>query len=121
MLFIFFLCYIFMLRYYSFLFLLLFYLRWFILHSFVLFFFKQNPPYELRISDWSADVCSSDLIPIPQARLQPTAPASTASPCRPGSTGRSRGIAPCPRRAPRRTGARPRRGGRRRPSSWPRA
>src|SRR3546814_4146637 len=26
------------------------------------FFFKQKPAYELRISDWSSDVCSSDLI-----------------------------------------------------------
>src|SRR3546814_18644125 len=25
------------------------------------FFFKQNTVYELRISDWSSDVCSSDL------------------------------------------------------------
>src|SRR3546814_9890966 len=25
------------------------------------FFFKQKTPYELRISDWSSDVCSSDL------------------------------------------------------------
>src|SRR3546814_7615176 len=25
-------------------------------------FFKQNTAYEMRISDWSADVCSSDLI-----------------------------------------------------------
>src|SRR3546814_3318932 len=25
------------------------------------FFFKQQTPYELRISDWSSDVCSSDL------------------------------------------------------------
>src|SRR3546814_3624257 len=24
-------------------------------------FFKQKPPYEMRISDWSSDVCSSDL------------------------------------------------------------
>src|SRR3546814_10473331 len=24
-------------------------------------FFKQNTAYELRISDWSSDVCSSDL------------------------------------------------------------
>src|SRR3546814_5749603 len=28
--------------------------------SFV-FFFKQKTAYEMRISDWSADVCSSDL------------------------------------------------------------
>src|SRR3546814_10685985 len=26
------------------------------------FFFKQKTAYELRISDWSSDVCSSDLI-----------------------------------------------------------
>src|SRR3546814_6003913 len=29
-------------------------------HSF-LFFFKQKTAYEMRISDWSSDVCSSDL------------------------------------------------------------
>src|SRR3546814_4174255 len=27
-----------------------------------LFFFKQKTAYELRISDWSSDVCSSDLL-----------------------------------------------------------
>src|SRR3546814_10128283 len=27
----------------------------------VLFFFKQKTAYEMRISDWSSDVCSSDL------------------------------------------------------------
>src|SRR3546814_6140783 len=27
----------------------------------LLFFFKQKTAYELRISDWSSDVCSSDL------------------------------------------------------------
>src|SRR3546814_7202939 len=27
----------------------------------VLLFFKQKTAYELRISDWSSDVCSSDL------------------------------------------------------------
>src|SRR3546814_1174474 len=26
------------------------------------FFFKQKTAYEVRISDWSSDVCSSDLI-----------------------------------------------------------
>src|SRR3546814_6217879 len=25
------------------------------------YFFKQKPAYEMRISDWSSDVCSSDL------------------------------------------------------------
>src|SRR3546814_8676016 len=33
---------------------------------FSFFFFKQKTAYEMRISDWSSDVCSSDL-----ARLQP--------------------------------------------------
>src|SRR3546814_8350871 len=28
-----------------------------------LFFFKQKTAYEMRISDWSSDVCSSDLLP----------------------------------------------------------
>src|SRR3546814_800471 len=28
---------------------------------FIFFFFKQKTAYELRISDWSSDVCSSDL------------------------------------------------------------
>src|SRR3546814_8690961 len=30
---------------------------------FCFFFFKQKTAYEMRISDWSSDVCSSDLIP----------------------------------------------------------
>src|SRR3546814_2690679 len=29
--------------------------------SVLFFFFKQKTAYELRISDWSSDVCSSDL------------------------------------------------------------
>src|SRR3546814_10401070 len=28
----------------------------------VFFFFKQKTAYEMRISDWSSDVCSSDLM-----------------------------------------------------------
>src|SRR3546814_5357596 len=32
------------------------------------FFFKQQTAYEVRISDWSSDVCSSDLNPDPMAR-----------------------------------------------------
>src|SRR3546814_6167939 len=37
------------------------------MHSFILmygicvFFYKQNTAYDMRISDWSSDVCSSDL------------------------------------------------------------
>src|SRR3546814_9159835 len=32
------------------------------LKSIVFFFFKQKTAYEMRISDWSSDVCSSDLV-----------------------------------------------------------
>src|SRR3546814_7507173 len=38
-----------------------------VLYVFILFifffFFKQKTAYEMRISDWSSDVCSSDLCP----------------------------------------------------------
>src|SRR3546814_8227186 len=35
-----------------------------------IFFFKQKTAYEMRISDWSSDVCSSDLrTPIKKPRL----------------------------------------------------
>src|SRR3546814_8880254 len=32
-----------------------------------IFFFKQKTAYEMRISDWSADVCSSDLVDLDSA------------------------------------------------------
>src|SRR3546814_3226307 len=32
---------------------------------FFFFFFKQKTAYEMRISDWSSDVCSSDLDTLP--------------------------------------------------------
>src|SRR3546814_8888655 len=37
---------------------------------FVFFFFKQKTAYEMRISDWSSDVCSSDL---PEIGIRPSA------------------------------------------------
>src|SRR3546814_14809457 len=48
-------------------------------YCWVFVFFKQKTAYEMRISDWSSDVCSSDLMPAAQrgdhcglaARLQP--------------------------------------------------
>src|SRR3546814_13406998 len=43
---------------------------------FLFFFFKQKTAYEMRISDWSSDVCSSDLA---RATLSP-APQGTALP-----------------------------------------
>src|SRR3546814_960880 len=45
-----------------------------------IFFFKQKTAYEMRISDWSSDVCSSDLPgPVPTgfthfAMIAPLAP-----------------------------------------------
>src|SRR3546814_6710484 len=33
----------------------------FVFLVFLFFFFKQKTAYEMRISDWSSDVCSSDL------------------------------------------------------------
>src|SRR3546814_4542153 len=37
------------------------------------FFFKQKTAYEMRISDWSSDVCSSDLIQSPAPLAAPQA------------------------------------------------
>src|SRR3546814_7121493 len=34
---------------------------WLLIFGFFIFFFKQKTAYEMRISDWSSDVCSSDL------------------------------------------------------------
>src|SRR3546814_2374829 len=36
----------------------------------IFFFFKQKTAYEMRISDWSSDVCSSDL----RRRIEPRLP-----------------------------------------------
>src|SRR3546814_13920608 len=35
----------------------------------LVFFFKQKTAYEMRISDWSSDVCSSDLVAAAAASL----------------------------------------------------
>src|SRR3546814_9409709 len=35
----------------------------------VFFFFKQKTAYEMRISDWSSDVCSSDLRTMESVRI----------------------------------------------------
>src|SRR3546814_8912080 len=39
--------------------------------SLLFFFFKQKTAYEMRISDWSSDVCSSDLRTLLDPRRQP--------------------------------------------------
>src|SRR3546814_4181052 len=41
---------------------MLLYVLWLWLSLCFLFFFKQKTAYEMRISDWSSDVCSSDLM-----------------------------------------------------------
>src|SRR3546814_20091563 len=38
----------------------------------VFFFFKQKTAYEMRISDWSSDVCSSDLFEVDLVPGSPT-------------------------------------------------
>src|SRR3546814_5874618 len=48
-----------------------------IFHVFLFFFFfKQKTAYEMRISDWSSDVCSSDLL---HADRRPDAPGVLAA------------------------------------------
>src|SRR3546814_9052886 len=59
----------------------------FALSPVLFFFFKQKTAYEMRISDWSSDVCSSDLSAEP-ARYSP-APSPSPSPPRPAGHGRS--------------------------------
>src|SRR3546814_8665770 len=45
----------------------------------MLFFFKQKTAYEMRISDWSSDVCSSDLQPHARRHQPGAADAEDAS------------------------------------------
>src|SRR3546814_3817164 len=45
-----------------------------LLCAFSLFLFKQKTAYEMRISDWSSDVCSSDLLRLPGHYRRPAEP-----------------------------------------------
>src|SRR3546814_10875291 len=48
------------------------------IYIFMFFFFKQKTAYEMRISDWSSDVCSSDLATTrPQATVTTVATTAT--------------------------------------------
>src|SRR3546814_4447798 len=38
---------------------------------YIFFFFKQKTAYEMRISDWSSDVCSSDLWEASEIKIPP--------------------------------------------------
>src|SRR3546814_12116498 len=46
----------------------------------VFFFFKHKTAYEVRISDWSSDVCSSDLFKPHERPLMPGSPATPDHP-----------------------------------------
>src|SRR3546814_20895776 len=65
-----------------------------------LFFFKQKTAYEMRISDWSSDVCSSDLLCQRRDRpaLQEGRRAAEAQECR-AQAGARRGATTHRRRA----------------------
>src|SRR3546814_16238720 len=69
-------------------------------YFFFFFFFKQKTAYEMRISDWSSDVCSSDLRAArgrcpalrralsragSTTRYLPSTALATSRPCRPPS------------------------------------
>src|SRR3546814_13973973 len=66
----------------------------------LLFFFKQKTAYEMRISDWSSDVCSSDLLGLARHVVLGEAGvigrdfhrAVMAEALQPGGTGAGRGI-----------------------------
>src|SRR3546814_6267537 len=47
----------------------------FMLSVYFFFFFKQKTAYEMRISDWSSDVCSSDLAAWRRLRASGLSPA----------------------------------------------
>src|SRR3546814_1543677 len=110
---------------------------------FVFFFFKQKTAYEMRISDWSSDVCSSDLLrgghglrparcrrvhqaerPAPAPAEPPEALTPHPFPTRSLRAGRSRRGSPRPPRRPAAGAAPAGPSGRRRPFPpvrWPRS
>src|SRR3546814_3430839 len=55
-----------------------------------IFFFKQKTAYEMRISDWSSDVCSSDLPPVDRPARLCGAGATARLSCRGGQGHRRR-------------------------------
>src|SRR3546814_1409863 len=45
--------------------------KWMVVFMWVVIFFKQKTAYEVRMSDWSSDVCSSDLHACARQRVIP--------------------------------------------------
>src|SRR3546814_18094386 len=68
----------------------------------VFFFFKQKTAYEMRISDWSSDVCSSDLnlIDPEPAHIDPDVGEAEERHDREGHPGVQRMFEPVQRRIP---------------------
>src|SRR3546814_4859534 len=56
------------------------------------FVFKQKTAYEMRISDWSSDVCSSDLLAERQGRADHVAATHVEQPGDGGGGGDHRGL-----------------------------
>src|SRR3546814_4419262 len=82
-------------------------LSWSSVHvvPFWVFFFKQKTAYEMRISDWSSDVCSSDLLARPGSALPGGQGASLLRSFeRPRSSDRAPGRGRCRRSEERRVG-----------------
>src|SRR3546814_10263111 len=79
-----------------------------VLCSCVFFFFKQKTAYEMRISDWSSDVCSSDLAAADRQAALAGSLARGADGCAAGQHPGGRGALPARRRGrqqPGRAGA----------------
>src|SRR3546814_10648248 len=67
----------------------------------IIFFFKQKTAYEMRISDWSSDVCSSDLLPFGVGELGEAVDPPVAGERTRGDARGRHGVGAC-RRQPRR-------------------
>src|SRR3546814_5079951 len=68
---------------------------------FYFFFFKQKTAYEMRISDWSSDVCSSDLrLAGPELRRMAELRRDSADHARGDGRGRGPALSVAPRRRP---------------------
>src|SRR3546814_6792035 len=65
-----------------------------ICHDIYFFFFKQKSAYDMRISDWSSDVCSSDLLTARKGEPIPAPPAGQQHK-RAGTRGRTSPPEPC--------------------------
>src|SRR3546814_17916979 len=68
--------------------------------SLIVILFKQKTAYDVRISDWSSDVCSSDLADCPGRRRPVEVSAANGHPAGSGRTRRGRRTASPAQREP---------------------